>query len=200
MIATMPRKFDRKPCPGGCGGDYSGDPRATLCVKCATYLHRTKKTRERLPKPNAHGYFMVKVPPGDPWESMGGSLRLVPEHRLVMADHVGRALRSDEHVHHINHDRQDNRIENLELLTRMEHRRVHESERKAAQRAAVRIDVDEAELRRLHAVPGTNAKRIAEAMGINVKLVRARMAEYGLPPFGPGGTAPTMDDAPEGLD
>lgn len=46
-------------------------------------------------------------------------------HRWLMEQHLGRELRPDEHVHHVNHDPYDNRIENLELVAPAAHQERH---------------------------------------------------------------------------
>lgn len=61
----------------------------------------------------SHGYWKVRVPAQERW-LVGGEPHAL-EHRLVMARSLRRPLADDEVVHHINGDRTDNRLENLEL-------------------------------------------------------------------------------------
>lgn len=45
--------------------------------------------------------------------------------RFTMERHLGRKLKTEELVHHINENPLDNRIENLQIVTRSEHKRIH---------------------------------------------------------------------------
>ncbi len=64
----------------------------------------------------ADGYVEVRRP-GHFGKQKSRAANWYLEHRYVMECHLGRPLSDDENVHHINGDRSDNRLENLELWT-----------------------------------------------------------------------------------
>jgi hypothetical protein len=70
----------------------------------------------------------IVVPLDDPMIKMADARGRVFEHRLVMARHLNRPLGSEEHVHHRNGNKQDNRPENLELTSLAAHSAAHHKE------------------------------------------------------------------------
>ena len=97
-----------------------------LCRNCVSReTVSIRKTRRFTEHPNwkggryvlVTGYILLVLQPDHPYYSMCVKRsHAVLEHRLVMAQHLGRPLEDWEIVHHKNHIRSDNRIENLELL------------------------------------------------------------------------------------
>ncbi|MBI5289900.1 MAG: HNH endonuclease [Chloroflexi bacterium] len=90
---------------------------------------------------NAHGYVLLRLPSHPRAASMGG---YVMEHRYLMEQHLGRYLELNEHVHHINHDRSDNRLENLMLIDPVEHAKYHTSQSRRPQSEEHRRKTSEA--------------------------------------------------------
>lgn len=71
------------------------------------------------------GYVLVYVPK-HPRAHKDGYVQF---HTVIMERHIGRYLAESEVVHHINHDKTDNRIENLRLMDKKEHMSMHMKER-----------------------------------------------------------------------
>jgi hypothetical protein len=78
---------------------------------------------------DGHGRVLVYAPT-HPNPSYCGTH--VYRYRLVMERHLKRHLRTDEIVHHINGDHSDDRLENLQVVTRAEHARIHLKNRRFA--------------------------------------------------------------------
>jgi len=66
-------------------------------------------------KVNCHGYVFEL--------QKDGSYK--QEHRIIMENHIGRELSNDEIIHHINQDKTDNRIGNLQIMTQETHKQLH---------------------------------------------------------------------------
>ena len=60
--------------------------------------------------------------------------RYIAYYRYLMEQDIGRKLKTNEVVHHINSNHEDNRIENLQLMTRKEHGIFHGKECKGRRR------------------------------------------------------------------
>ena len=66
------------------------------------------------------GYVQVRTEIGN-----GSKGKYTYEHRLVMQEMIGRTLVKGETVHHKNGDKHDNRLKNLELISRSNHGSMH---------------------------------------------------------------------------
>lgn len=84
-------------------------------------------------KTRTDGYVLIYFP-DHPRATAEGCIM---EHILVMEALLGRHLNEGECVHHINKIRDDNRKENLKLMTRSEHAAFHMNERYAEKRRKI---------------------------------------------------------------
>lgn len=118
-----------------------GKPKTKICHACQTQYMRSKGPSGRGEQSSGwkggrsitgDGYVMVYIKSDDFFYPMakesskkrdiGGGY--VFEHRLVIAKHLGRCLQSWEIVHHKNHNRSDNQIENLQLVSDDRHKQI----------------------------------------------------------------------------
>lgn len=95
-----------------------------LCHSCNASARGGKRVKAGYRWVNSNGYVLIKLQPDDFFYPMTGKDGYVLEHRLVMARRLKRCLHSWEIVHHRNHKRGDNRIENLQLVSDDKHKQI----------------------------------------------------------------------------
>ena len=92
-----------------------GKPQNARCNKCGQKGNKSQKWKGGRTK-HGGGYIEIWVDSTNPFAPMRNINSRILEHRLIMAQHLNRCLKSWEIVHHINGIRDDNRKENLKLL------------------------------------------------------------------------------------
>lgn len=113
-----------KPC-ANCGAEMSLKPSQAHRQYCKKSCETAARTKWPLPadaqgrprRKTSAGYILVWEP-SHPNKALKG---WVWEHRLVMEAHLGRYLTTHEQVDHINEIKDDNRLENLQVLSASAH-------------------------------------------------------------------------------
>lgn len=116
----------KKPCACGCGE-----------LTSHTYKHghhtRLFSNEEQARRGRMNTGDKLRDPPG---ATSYRKTNQRHEHRVVAEQMLGRGLKPSEVVHHKNHDKRDNRPENLAVMTRAEHINEHREDLNAGRRAA----------------------------------------------------------------
>lgn len=125
-------------CSHACSGKAVVKPRTKVpcayCGKEVKYIRHPNSPKYKFCNIECFHLWEKEHPPyvrDGHWKENGyditydGTKNGIKTHRLVMAEHLGRDLLPSEIVHHIDGNRLNNNINNLQLMTRAEHARQH---------------------------------------------------------------------------
>lgn len=127
--------------------------KAGLCTECYKSRKGKKHPRWKIARSITNeGYVRIWIGEDHKWAAMGDASFRAFEHRVVMAEKLGRLLGPREHVHHINGNKQDNGPENLALIGAHSHNLLTKTE--------TRIKLLEDTLARYNIVPPEERQKV----------------------------------------
>ncbi len=102
-----------------------GKPQRDMCRRCyqvkvmpqQLFKHLSEHSCWKGGRLTREGYILIRLADNSPYRAMADTKGYIREHRLVMAEKLGRLLLSKEIVHHIDGNKSNNSEENLELIS-----------------------------------------------------------------------------------
>lgn len=91
-----------------------------------------------------------------------GKRIFIDEHRYIVEQYLGRKLEKDEIVHHIDGNKSNNNIENLQIMTKSEHSKLHTKNRKLSEKTKEKLS------KKLKHRPMYNKRKINDETLINM--------------------------------
>lgn len=137
-----------------------------------------------------YGGYVFELCPDHPKANPWG---FVPQHRLIVERNLGRYLTKDEQVHHDDEVKTNNNLDNLFLMTRSEHMRLHRLRKRGMKKLA---PLSEESVREALRQQGT-LKKAAASLGVHTQTIRNRFPDL-VEPY--KRKAPTKIDAAETID
>lgn len=98
-----------------CGKEFE-TTRNQFCSKDCAYKYKVEHYKHKIYQENGYNVIFING-----YNKKGNA----KQHRVIMEKYICRKLRQDEIVHHINGIKNDNRIDNLKIMTVSEHNSYH---------------------------------------------------------------------------
>ena len=99
--------------------------------------------------------------------------KVISEYRYIMQKHLDRKLRKDEVVHHINCNHYDNRLGNLQVMTKEKHAKLHSMIKSLSNPVEMYY-----ELKKIIYESSFTRKEIALKMNIKIYCLNAKLNGY----------------------
>lgn len=107
-----------------------------ICEWCSTAIFDTPSSKRRFcsskcksikqfQDPSKHGRWKGGSRETLGYKEIKVGRKYIKEHRMIAEKALGRKLLHSEIVHHINFDKKDNRIDNLIVMNRIWHNKIH---------------------------------------------------------------------------
>lgn len=159
-------------CSRRCSGMAQRESRRVPCAHCGDRIWRTparlSAQKRQFCSHRCYGLWMRSGSTKHGYRLVTTDRGRMLEHRVVMEEHIGRPLRADEVVHHINGKKADNRIENLEIMSIADH---------TAHHSPISWNPDEVvEMRKR----GMSYRAIGEVVGVTPATIRQGLDRRGL--------------------